>query len=240
MTGAVADRVRKAIPTISVGMLTADMMVLGRELDAIAHAGAQMVHFDVMDGCFCPMLTIGAPVIKGIRTTMLKDVHLMISEPLEKLQAFVAAGADMITVHAESTVDPLRVLQALGTMENSNDSARGIMRGIALNPGTPLSVVEPLLDDLEIVFLLAVNPGWGGQKFIPGTSARFEQLQKMIEGSGRSILTGLDGGVTRNNIGEISKLGADIVVTGSAVFDGPESAKNARFMLHELRQGREQ
>jgi ribulose-phosphate 3-epimerase len=152
----------------------------------------------------------------------------------------VAAGADLITIHPESTIHAHRALQTLGTMKNHNDHARGIMRGIALNPGTPVAVVEPLLDEVDIVFLLAVNPGWGGQKFISATPARLEQVRALIERSGRHILTGLDGGITRGNIGEISKLGVDILVIGSAVFDGPESAKNARFMLHELRQGREQ
>jgi ribulose-phosphate 3-epimerase len=229
-----AARLRDACPTISVGLVTADWMSLASELAAIERAGVRLLHIDVMDGCFCPMMTLGPPVIKAIRTSMLKDVHLMIDEPLDKLESYAAAGADLITISVESTVHPHRVLQALGKMTNANDPDRAIARGVCLNPGTPVAAVEPLLAEVDIVFLLAVNPGWGGQKLIGSTPQRVAEVRRMIRDSGREILIGVDGGITRDNIGDVARMGADIMVTGSAVFDGGAPAENARFMLGEV------
>lgn len=154
----------------------------------------------------------------------------MIESPLEKMEAFVAAGADLITVHLEACRHPHRVMQVLGQMTNVNEPGRGILRGLALNPGTPVESVEPLLQDVDMVTLLAVNPGWGGQKFIGTTPARVERLLNLIRASGRDILVGLDGGITQNNVGNAARMGADIIVTGSAVFDGRNAAGNARDM----------
>lgn len=227
----IQSSIRQIVPAISVGVLTADMMALGTEMILLEKAGVKLLHFDVMDGCFCPMLTFGPPLIKGIKTSLFKDVHLVIQDPLEKLEPYVAAGADMITVHVEACRNPHRVLQVIKQMANANDPARGILRGIALNPGTPVEAAQPLLDEVDMVTLLAVNPGWGGQKFIGATRARMETLLNLIRGSGRDILAGLDGGITRDNVGEAVRLGADIIVTGSAVFDGKDAAGNAREML---------
>ena len=226
---------RESAPTISVGILTADLLRLGSEVSLIEQAGVKAVHFDVMDGCFCPMMTLGPPLIKAVKTLLLKDVHLMIEEPLEKVGDYVAAGADLITVHAESCRHPHRVLQQLGKMANVNDPARGLIRGVALNPGTPLATLEPLLGELEMILLLAVNPGWGGQKFIGSTSGRLTEAKKMIRESGNDVLLAVDGGIKRDNIAEMGARGADLVVTGSAVFDGKAAAENARFMLEALR-----
>ncbi len=222
-------------PTISVGMLTADLLSLGSDLKILEQTDVELLHIDVMDGCFCPMMTIGPPLIKAMKTPLLKDVHLMIQDPLEKLGDYVAAGADMITVHAESCLHIHRVLQQLGKMENANDPDRGLVRGVALNPGTPLEVLAPLLDEVDVVFLLAINPGWGGQKLVPATIGRMARLKEMLATAPRRIFTGIDGGVTRANIAEVAKLGVDIVVTGSAVFDGKAPADNAAFMLDALR-----
>ena len=213
-------------------MLTADWMALGRELGTLEDAGVELLHFDVMDGQFCPTLTLGAPVVKALRTRLLKDVHLMVDEPLSKLEGFVAAGADIVTVHAESSGHVHRVLQVLGGMQNANDPSRGIVRGLALNPGTPLEAIEPLADELEMVLLLAVNPGWGGQKFIHSTYGRLERLRRMTAGR---MLIAVDGGITRENIAEVARAGADIIVTGSAVFDGKAPLENARRMIEAIR-----
>jgi len=225
------DELRKASPLISVGILTADLMSLGSEIKLMEDAGVRLLHVDVMDGCFCPMMTVGPVLIKAMKTPLLKDVHLLIDEPLDKLESYVAAGADMITVQVESCRHIHRVLQTLGDMTNPNDPQRGILRGIALNPGTPLEVINPLIDELEMVFLLAVDPGWSGQKFIPSTQLRLGQLKEMIREVGRDILVGVDGGITRNNIADVARMEADIIVTGSAVFDGKTPLENARFML---------
>jgi ribulose-phosphate 3-epimerase len=194
------------------------------------------VHFDVMDGRFTPILTFGPPLVAAVRTSLLKDVHLMIEDPLATVGEYVAAGADVVTIHAESTRHPHRVLQALGAMKNANDPSRGLVRGVALNPGTPLESLDPLLDDCELVLLLAVNPGWGGQKFIPSTAARAAQAKQKIAASGRDVLLCIDGGVKRDNIGAIAALGADLIVTGSAVFDGKDALGNARALQDAVRQ----
>jgi ribulose-phosphate 3-epimerase len=220
-------------PRLTVGMLTADLGALNDELAVVAAEGIELVHVDVMDGVFCPMLTVGAPVVRAMRTPMLKDVHLMIDDALSKVGGFVAAGADLLTFHLESAAQPRRVLTTLAGAVNTNDPERGVLRGIAITPSTPVSAIEPLLGDLEYVLILAVDPGWGGQSFAPSTPDRVAQARELITASGRSILLGIDGGVTRANIGEVLRLGADIVVTGSAVFDGVAVAENARFMVRQ-------
>jgi ribulose-phosphate 3-epimerase len=225
---------RESCPTLSVGILTADLLALGSELALLERAGVKAFHVDVMDG-FCPMMTVGPPFIKALKTPLLKDAHLMVEEPLEKVGQYAAAGADIITIHPEACRHPHRVLQQMRGLANVNDPARGIVRGVALNPGTPLETLEPLLDELELILLLAVNPGWGGQKFIPATVARIARTKQMIADSGREILLGVDGGITRANAAEVAKTGVDLVVTGSAVFDGKAAEENAKFLLDAVR-----
>ena len=226
---------RESCPTLSVGILTANLLSLGSELAVLERAGVKVVHVDVMDGCFCPMMTVGPPFIKALKTPLLKDAHLMVEEPLEKVAQYAAAGADIITIHPEACRHPHRVLQQMRGLANANDPARGIVRGAALNPGTPLETLEPLLDELELILLLAVNPGWGGQKFIPSTSTRIARVKKMIAECGRESLLGVDGGITRANAAEAAKTGVDLIVTGSAVFDGKAAEENARFMLSSVK-----
>jgi len=235
MPDAALATLRAAAPTLSVGMLTADLLSLGSELRVLEQAGIAVVHFDVMDGVFVPMLTFGSPVIRAVRTTLLKDAHLMIDEPLTKVADYVAAGADIVTVHVEASRHVHRVLQQLGQMKNVNDPERGIVRGVALNPGTPVEAIEPLLDEIDLVMLLAVNPGWGGQRFIPATVHRIAQARKIAAAASRDILIAIDGGITLHNVAEVARAGADLIVTGSAVFDGKSAAANARAMLQALR-----
>ena len=191
---------REGSPSLNVGILTADLLRLGSELRLLEEEGAKLVHVDVMDGVYCPRMTAGPPLIKAIKTPLLKDVHLMIAEPLGKVREYVEAGADIVTFHPDASAHPHRVLQEMGGMKNANDPARGLIRGVALNPGTPLNVLEPLLDELEMVLLLAVNPGWGGQKFGKSTFGRLGQGRKIIEASGREILLAVGGGITRKNV----------------------------------------
>jgi len=221
----------RVAPTISVGMLTADLANLGRDMALLEGTGVPIVHFDVMDGCFCPATTVGPPVVAAVETSMLKDVHLMIEAPLRKVGDYVKAGADMVTVHVESERYVRRTLVELGAMENANDAERGILRGVALNPGTPVSALEPLLDVVDYVLVLAVDPGWGGQRFGAPTPERVAQIRSLVGDHGNRVLVGVDGGVTRANIAEVAATGADIIVTGSAVFDGVDPAGNAAFML---------
>jgi ribulose-phosphate 3-epimerase len=226
------DHLRSRAPQLSVSILTANWMSLGSDLALLENAGVNLLHFDVMDGCFCPMMTLGTSVVAGLKTSMLKDVHLMIEEPLDKVGDFVAAGADIVTIHGESSSHVHRVLQSLRQVSNVNDPSRGFLRGLALNPGTPVNSIEPLLCELEMVLILAINPGWGGQKFLPQTPERVRQIRDM---AGRDVLICLDGGVTRDNVGEIARLGPDIIVTGSAVFDGKSPAENVHLMMEALR-----
>ncbi|MCH8320843.1 MAG: ribulose-phosphate 3-epimerase [Acidobacteria bacterium] len=229
------ELLRQLSPTLSVGVLAADLMKLGAEVSLLEKADVKLAHVDVMDGCFTPMMTVGPPFVKALKTPLLKDVHLMIQDPLEKVDEYVAAGADVITVHAESGTHIHRVFQKLGQMSNANDPARGLVRGVALNPGTPLAVLKPLIDEVELIMLLGINPGWGGQSFIPSTFARIEKVKGMIAEAEKDILVCVDGGVTRDNITDLATAGVDIVVTGSAVFDGKNPVENAQFMLDNLR-----
>ncbi|HEY1370756.1 MAG TPA: ribulose-phosphate 3-epimerase [Gaiellaceae bacterium] len=215
-----------ARPGLSVGILTADLLRLGDELVALDDAGIALAHVDVMDGVFCPAMTVGPPVVKALPDRFVKDVHLMVEEPLEKLAAYVDAGAGIVTFHVEATRHPHRVLQTL--------DGSGVVRGVALNPGTPVAAVEPLLDDLELVLLLAVNPGWGGQRFIPATERKLAEARSLIEG--REIVLAVDGGITKENVGRVAALGVDLIVTGSAVYDGVDPEGNARAMLGTVRQ----
>ena len=231
----ILGELRGQSPVISVGLLTADLLSLGSEVALMEAAGVRLLHFDVMDGRFCPMMTVGPPFIKAVRTPLLKDVHLMVEAPSANIDGFVAAGAVMITVHAEAGRHVHRVLQAVGEAANANDPDRPILRGLGLNPGTPLEVVCPLLDEIEMVFLLAVNPGWRGQKFIAATERRLAEVRRITAAAGRDILIGVDGGVTKDNIGDVARMGADIIVTGSAVFDGKSPLENARFMIAAAR-----
>lgn len=232
------DLLYRSSPTLSVGILAAKLMSLQSELFLLEESKVKLLHFDVMDGCFTPEMTVGPSFIKAVPTSMLKDVHLMIEDPLEKVDAYVAAGADLITVHAESCLHIHRVFQRLGEFTNTNDPARGLVRGVALNPGTPLSVLEPLLGEIEMVLLLAINPGWKGQTFLSSTSSRIGEVKQMIADHRKRILIGVDGGIKRSNIGEVVKTGVDIVVTGSAVFADKGPAENVPFMLNTLRSGR--
>jgi ribulose-phosphate 3-epimerase len=196
-------------------------MRMGDELGRLESAGADFVHIDVMDGCFCPQLTVGPPVIGALHTKLKKDVHLMIEEPFEKVRAYVDAGADMLTFHVEATRHPHRVLQALGS---------SVVRGIALNPGTMVAAVEPLLDEVDLVLVLAVNPGWGGQRFASNTERRLAEVRELIAHSGRKVMLGVDGGVTRENVSSIAAMGVDLIVAGSAVFDGGDAETNLRLL----------
>ena len=211
-------------PSLSVGVLTADLLRLGDELMLLEKEGASLIHVDVMDGCFCPQLTVGPVFVRAIPDRFVRDVHLMVDAPLEKVEDFVAAGADILTFHLEADIHPHRVLQTL--------RGRQISRGIALNPGTPVSLVEPLLDEIELLLILAVNPGWSGQTFLASTAGRLAEARGLI--GDRAIALAVDGGVTRSNIGEIASFGPNLIVTGSAVFDGGNAGDNFRRMVAKI------
>ena len=225
----VKEYLKSIVPSLSVGLMSADFLNLGQTLIVLEQANIRLLHIDVMDGNFCPMLTIGPPVIKQIKTRMLKDVHLMINDPLATLDQYIDAGSDLITIQYESTLHPHKTLQAI------KDKNPKILRGISLNPGTPIELVEPLLDEVDIIVILAVNPGWVGQTFIPAIKRKFENTKKLIRDSGKDILLTIDGGVNLENFEEISLMRPDIVISGSAVFKGNAIQRNIDDMLIKLK-----
>jgi len=224
MAETAVSRVKQLTPALSVGVLSANLLCLEDEVAALAACGVGLLHFDVMDGHAAPALTVGPPFIKAIRTAMLKDVHLIIDEPYASIPDYVAAGADIVTIHVEGCRHPRAALELIGRSINANDAQRGIVRGIAINPGTPVAAMKPLLDLVDLAVLVAVNPGFSGQKFAPNTGERFAELKELVAESGRTILVGIDGGVAHDNIDAIARLMPDYVVSGSALFAGGDLA----------------
>jgi ribulose-phosphate 3-epimerase len=222
---------------LSVGIQSAPLMKLAESAAMLEATGVRLVHFDVMDGRFVPSLTVGPAFVKGLATALLKDVHLEIQNPLDSLEEYAAAGADIISVHPSACAHAHRTLQRIGELTNTNDKRRGVIRGVALNPSEPLSLLEPLLDVADLITLVAVNPGFKGQSFIAATIKRFEKIAKLAGESGRKIATCIDGGVTAGNFDSIAALGPDIIVTGSAIFASIAPAETIAAMQKTLRRG---
>jgi len=208
---------------IAPSILSADFACLGDEVKRVVSAGAEWIHLDVMDGMFVPNITIGPVVVKGLRkiTDAFLDCHLMIVSPERYIDAFYEAGADCITVHAEATNHLHRVLSMI--------KAKGIKAGVALNPSTPLNSVEYCLDLVDLLLIMSVNPGFGGQAFIETVVPKIVDAKAML--AGHDILIQVDGGVDKTNMRRLHKAGVDVFVAGSSVFKTPDPARTVQEML---------
>lgn len=209
---------------LAPSILAADFSRLGEQVVEADRAGAQYIHIDVMDGDFVPNISFGAPVMKCIRplTDKVFDVHLMVEEPGRYISDFVEAGADLIVVHAEACRHLHRTVEQI--------HQAGVRAGVALNPATPLCAVEEILPELDMVLLMSVNPGFGGQKYIPSVTDKIRRLRTEIEERGLSVDIEVDGGVTIDNVEEVIGAGANIIVAGSAVFGGSVSDHVEKFL----------
>ncbi|MBR1635723.1 MAG: ribulose-phosphate 3-epimerase [Lachnospiraceae bacterium] len=209
---------------LSPSILSADFGNLQSALETIDNVGAQYVHIDVMDGHFVPNITIGAPVVKSLRAVSdrIFDVHLMIEEPDRYIADFADAGADIITVHAEACIHLDRTISLI--------QSKKVLAGVALNPSSPLSLIEYVLPKVDMVLLMSVNPGFGGQSFIPYTIDKLYELSELLQHKGCSPDVEVDGGVTLENVSEVLEAGANIIVAGSAVFGGDVEANVGAFL----------
>ncbi len=213
---------------ISPSVLSADFTCLGDEIKRLEQAGADYIHIDVMDGHFVPNITIGPFIVEAARraTGLPLDVHLMIENPDQYLDAFADAGSSILTVHPESTYHLQRTLQRI--------RSRGVRPAVVLNPATPLCMVDHVLDDIDMVLIMTVNPGFGGQSFIPSMLPKIRQLRAKLDEAGKDIDIEVDGGIVSENIGEVAAAGANVFVSGSGILNTPDYAQTIREMKKRI------
>ena len=213
---------------IAPSILSADFSRLGEEVRAVERAGADLIHVDVMDGHFVPNITIGPIVVTGLKklTSLPLDVHLMIERPDRYIEAFAQAGSDWITIHAEVCPHLKRMIKKIRQLN--------VKSGVVLKPATPLKTLYPVLDDIDLVLIMSVNPGFGGQAFIPSTLKKIERLRKIVDQNHYSLEIEVDGGIKVENIGEVSRAGGDIFVLGTGIFKTENYGETIRKLRQEI------
>ena len=209
---------------LAPSILAADFTRLGEQVRAVDEAGAQYIHLDVMDGAFVPSISFGMPVIKSLReiTDKVFDVHMMVEDPGRYVEDMRKSGADLITVHAEACTHLDRVVNQI--------KEGGMRAGVAVNPATPLSVLDPILGELDMVLIMTVNPGFGGQKFIPYTMEKIHSMRRILTERGIAADIQVDGGISSANVREVLEAGANVFVAGSAVFGEDPGARTRKFL----------
>jgi ribulose-phosphate 3-epimerase len=207
---------------IAPSILSADFAALGEAIAAVVRGGADLIHVDIMDGHFVPNLTIGPPVVQSLKrvTTVPLDVHLMIEEPDRYIGAFAEAGAAMMSVHVEAVTHLHRTVHAI--------KALGVKAGVVLNPATPAFAIQELAADVDFVLVMSVNPGFGGQTFIPRSESKVRDVRALLDAAGNAALVEIDGGIDRHNVARVVAAGARIIVAGSAVFHTPDPERATR------------
>ncbi|HBG28949.1 MAG: hypothetical protein A2Y10_03525 [Planctomycetes bacterium GWF2_41_51] len=227
---AIIDEIKASAPLLSVGILTADLMNLGLEIKILEDAGIKLLHIDVMDGKIWPKITVGSSFVQGIKTPILKDVHLLIDKPENQIENFINAGANVLTFSIEYCSDVKRTFNIIKQMPQ----AKEMLVGLSLNPSTSIDSITPFIDDIDAILLLAIGPDTGNNNFISALPERIAQLRKIK----KDVLIFVDGAIKKDNISQVTSMNPDVIVAGSGIFDGKDPAGNLKFMIDAVEKGK--